>query len=191
MTAPRRVNRGPAAAAQNRAAILAAAKHVLAEDGPDASLAEVARVAGVGSGSLYRHFPTRESLMLATFDDGIRDLEIFAARPEATLDEVLAMIVGQLVGSAAFIALLAPDSSDPLLAEIGLRVSELFSAKLAAPTTRGSISADTSADHLFLAIAMLAALLAKTAAPLRPAVAQEAWELLLRGLRHPGPATRP
>ncbi|MFT3802341.1 MAG: TetR family transcriptional regulator [Burkholderiaceae bacterium] len=45
--------------------LLAVARRVLAEQGADASLRDVARQAGVGLGTLYRHFPTREALLEA------------------------------------------------------------------------------------------------------------------------------
>jgi AcrR family transcriptional regulator len=43
--------------------ILAIARDVIAEHGADASLRDIARRAGVGLGTLYRHFPTREALL--------------------------------------------------------------------------------------------------------------------------------
>lgn len=52
-------------ARRNRARLLAVADEVFAEEGLDASLEEVARRAGVGVGTLYRHFPTRNALVEA------------------------------------------------------------------------------------------------------------------------------
>src|ERR1700739_2315280 len=49
-------------AVRNRELVLEAAKAVFSAGGPDASLEAVARRAGVGIGTLYRHFPTREAL---------------------------------------------------------------------------------------------------------------------------------
>jgi AcrR family transcriptional regulator len=49
-------------AAKNREHILAVAREALRESG-DASLIGIARRAGVGPGTLYRHFPTREALV--------------------------------------------------------------------------------------------------------------------------------
>lgn len=53
--------------------LLAVAGDVLAEQGVDASLRDIARKAGVGLGTLYRHFPTREALLetllRTSFDD--------------------------------------------------------------------------------------------------------------------------
>ena len=53
--------------ARNRAALLAAARAAFAEHGLAASLQQIARDAGVAIGTLYRHFPTRDDLMLAVF----------------------------------------------------------------------------------------------------------------------------
>lgn len=53
-------------AQHNRARILEAARDALTADG-DASLNSIAKRAGVGAGTLYRHFPNRESLVLAVY----------------------------------------------------------------------------------------------------------------------------
>ncbi|WP_067468298.1 TetR/AcrR family transcriptional regulator [Actinomadura macra] len=50
---------------RNRARLLAAAREMFLRDGADASLEGVARLAGVGIGTLYRHFPTRQDLLEA------------------------------------------------------------------------------------------------------------------------------
>src|SRR5258707_7848799 len=52
---------------RNRERVLEAAKAVFSAGGPDASLEAVARRAGVGIGTLYRHFPTREALFEAVY----------------------------------------------------------------------------------------------------------------------------
>jgi AcrR family transcriptional regulator len=54
-------------ARRNRDRLLAAAAEAFAEEGADASLDAIARRAGVGSGTLYRHFPTREALIRAVY----------------------------------------------------------------------------------------------------------------------------
>src|SRR5271168_3874865 len=54
-------------ARRNRDAILAAALESLTES-PDASLNAIARQAGVANATLYRHFPSREDLVLATYE---------------------------------------------------------------------------------------------------------------------------
>ena len=54
-------------AARNREKLLAAAVELFAERGTEGSLEEVAKRAGVGIGTLYRHFPTREDLVDAAY----------------------------------------------------------------------------------------------------------------------------
>jgi AcrR family transcriptional regulator len=70
------------AAARNRVAIIEAAHELFAQN-PVVSLSEVAKRAGVGIGTLYRHFPAREDLILAAYQYDIERLTV-------TADEVLA-----------------------------------------------------------------------------------------------------
>jgi AcrR family transcriptional regulator len=60
-------------ARRNREAILAAALEALTES-PDASLNAIAKRAGVANATLYRHFPTREELVLATYEHEVSKL---------------------------------------------------------------------------------------------------------------------
>jgi AcrR family transcriptional regulator len=65
---PEITDRKPRADAQrNRARILEAAKKEFTRSGANASLEEIAKKAGVGPGTLYRHFPTREDLLVAVY----------------------------------------------------------------------------------------------------------------------------
>lgn len=57
----------------NRERILGAARLALAAD-PEASMFSIARAAGVGQGTLYRHFPNREALVLAVYRQGVEEL---------------------------------------------------------------------------------------------------------------------
>lgn len=50
-------------AVRNRASIMTAASHAFAEQGSGADVREIARSAGVGMGTLYRHFPTKDALL--------------------------------------------------------------------------------------------------------------------------------
>jgi AcrR family transcriptional regulator len=61
-------------ARRNYERLLGEARVSFAEHGTDASLEDVARRAGVGIGTLYRHFPNRQSLMSAVFEDAVNDL---------------------------------------------------------------------------------------------------------------------
>ena len=80
------------AAARNRTAIIEAAHELFAEN-PLVPLSEVAKRAGVGAGTLYRHFPTREDLILGAYQHDIERLT-------ATADEVL---VRHASAKAAFV----------------------------------------------------------------------------------------
>jgi AcrR family transcriptional regulator len=75
-------------ARRNRDAILAAALEALTAS-PDASLNAIAKRAGVANATLYRHFPTREELVLATYQHEVRRLVDAAAQllqEEAPID---------------------------------------------------------------------------------------------------------
>ena len=71
-------------ARRNRDELLGVARQVIAEEGVDASLRDIARRAGVGIGTLYRHFPTREALLAAIIADGVRRMSACAADLSAT-----------------------------------------------------------------------------------------------------------
>src|SRR5467141_4396327 len=68
------VRRPRADAVRNRERVLEAAKAVSSAGGPHASLEAVARRAGVGIGTLYRHFPTREALYEAVYRREVEQL---------------------------------------------------------------------------------------------------------------------
>jgi AcrR family transcriptional regulator len=71
-------------AQRNRDKLITAARDVFAEDGAAASLDDIARRAGVGIGTLYRHFPTRHALLEAVYVDEFEAMAGSAAR----LDEL-------------------------------------------------------------------------------------------------------
>lgn len=77
---PLRAGRKPRVdSVHNRERVLVAAKAVFAAGGADASLEAVARAAGVGIGTLYRHFPTREALFEAVYRNEVEQLVSLAA----------------------------------------------------------------------------------------------------------------
>jgi AcrR family transcriptional regulator len=71
-------------ARRNYERLLAAARDTFAEQGPDASLDEIAKRAGVGIGTLYRHFPTRLAMQEAVVRD---QNEVSRAQAVALLGE--------------------------------------------------------------------------------------------------------
>lgn len=90
-------------AQQNRARILAVAREALTEDG-DASLNSIAKLAEVGPGTLYRHFPNRESLVLEVFRSEVQALRDWA--PELLRTETpLAALRQWFERLAAYIAI--------------------------------------------------------------------------------------
>jgi AcrR family transcriptional regulator len=80
------VQRKPRADAQrNRERILEVAKEAFGRHGANASLDDIAKQAGVGPGTLYRHFPTREELLQAVYK---ADLEKLAAAEQKFAQEM-------------------------------------------------------------------------------------------------------
>ena len=73
-------------AARNRARVLDAARTAFAEAGLDVGVEEIARRAGVGKGTLYRRFPTKEALVRAIFEDILDEMERNVAASEAVED---------------------------------------------------------------------------------------------------------
>jgi len=59
-------------AARNRARVLEVAYETFAAEGVGVPIDEIARRAGVGAGTVYRHFPTKEALFQAVFEDRVR-----------------------------------------------------------------------------------------------------------------------
>jgi len=91
-------------AAENRQRLVHAAWEVFAELGPDAGVEDIARRAGVGMGTLYRRFPTKEALVLALHEDLLdamldRTREILAADPEGRGLESFLWYTGTLMAS--------------------------------------------------------------------------------------------
>jgi len=61
-------------AARNAELLLAAATELFGEHGPEVALDRIARRAGVGNATLYRHFPTRADLLIAVYEDEVAEL---------------------------------------------------------------------------------------------------------------------
>lgn len=72
-------------AARNRRLLLDAAAAEFAEHGTEVSIARIAARAGIGKGTVFRHFATKEQLLLAIFSD---QLDALTARGEALLDHL-------------------------------------------------------------------------------------------------------
>jgi AcrR family transcriptional regulator len=75
---PPAARRSRSDAARNRELILASARALFAERGSEVQLPEVARAAGVGIGTVYRHFPTQADLIDAAAEARFAEIEAFA-----------------------------------------------------------------------------------------------------------------
>src|SRR5258705_13790277 len=79
-------------ARRNYEALLAAASEVFGARGPDASLDEIARRAGVGNATLYRHFPTRRDLLVAVCVEEVEGLCALGERLAASARPAPALV---------------------------------------------------------------------------------------------------
>jgi AcrR family transcriptional regulator len=79
-------------ARRNHELLVVAAREVFSERGVEASLEEIARRAGVGIGTLYRHFATREALVEAIFEDRITEFIAIARAAAAEPDSWQALV---------------------------------------------------------------------------------------------------
>jgi AcrR family transcriptional regulator len=160
-TLDKRAPRKPRAdAVRNRDRLLEAARIVFSAGGPEASLEAVAHAAGVGIGTLYRHFPTRESLFEAVYRHEVNQLADLAERlkKEAPPLEALRRCLRSIVKfvatkkgmSAALAFAISKDSelvsysSERLTRAIGLLLQRAIAA--------GEIRTDISAEDLLRAI---------------------------------------
>ena len=180
MNETRKANRGPSAGPENRAALIAAARVVFDEQGMNAPLSAVAKRAGVGQGSLYRHFPDRFSLALAVFDENMAQIDALAALPQTTLRELADLVTHQTEGTAAFIQLLSTMPLDDRVAEFERRLRAVFESKWDAGD--GLIGPAATVDDLMLAISMVASATSQATPGRRHEVAEASWALLRKGL---------
>ena len=90
-------------ARQNRQRILAAAEAVFGESGASGSTEEVARRAGVGVGTVFRHFPTKDELLAAALVEHFAELTALAraAAAEADATTALRRVVRAMIESGA------------------------------------------------------------------------------------------
>lgn len=171
-----KANRGPSVGPQNRRALIDAAREVFAAEGLSAPLSSVAKRAGVGQGSLYRHFPDRTALAVAVFDENIAELEALAERPETILDDLLEHVIEQALVSTAIITFLTANPTTSASSRSATAfatwpsVSSRGSARRAARRPRRR-------EDVLLAVSMLAGILSRTPAGERRATAKRAWGL--------------
>ena len=150
--ATRGSNRGPAAAPENRRALLDAARRVFAERGYRAPLSAIAQEAGVGQGVLYRHFPTRLDLALAVFEQHFVELEDIAAEPGPdAFGSLWTRLLELTVEESAFVEMFLAARHDLADTDLGDRLPALIEATLPRAQSAGLVSARlTVADVMLL-----------------------------------------
>jgi AcrR family transcriptional regulator len=125
---PTAVRKPRADAAHNRVLLLETAKAAFAEKGSAASLDEIARTAGVGAGTLYRHFPTRDALVAAVYRNETEQL-VAAADSLAETHPPVAALRGWLLLFVDYIA--TKHGMSEVLNSIVGGTSDLYSASTA------------------------------------------------------------
>jgi AcrR family transcriptional regulator len=147
-------------AVRNRELVLEAAKAVFSAGGPDASLEAVARRAGVGIGTLYRHFPTREALFEAVYRREVDQLGELAEQLKRDAAPVEALrrwlranveLVATKKGMVAALALAVSGSSE-LYAYSFDRLTKSVGALLDRAVAAGEIRGDVSPEDLLRAL---------------------------------------
>ena len=148
-------------ALRNRERVLEAAKSVFSAGGSDASLEAVARHAGVGIGTLYRHFPTREALYEAVYRREVEQLGELAEQLKADASPVEALrkwlranveFVATKKGMAAALALAAGPPPSELTAFSYERLTMAIGTLLARAVEAGEIRDDIGPGDLLRAL---------------------------------------
>ena len=151
-------------AARNRTRVLDAARTAFAEQGLDVGVEEIARRAGVGKGTLYRRFPTKEALVQAIFDDILADYEALADEAVAHAEPGLAF--ANFLDAAARMQATNQGFYDVVTQRLGTSALSTdqrrrFIAAAAHPLRRaqeaGRVRADLVAEDIQLMLRMLGA----------------------------------
>jgi AcrR family transcriptional regulator len=158
---PAEPGRKPRADGQrNRERLLETAKAAFADVGPDVSLDEIARRAGVGIGTLYRHFPNRDAIVEAVYRREVQQLADAAKRLQETLPpgealhqwmrlfvdyiatkKVIGSALGAIVGGVS-----------ELYASSGVLIIGSMNALVGRASASGDIRADADPDDVLRAL---------------------------------------
>ena len=171
-------------ARRNYEALLAAGKAVFAREGADAPLEDVGKLAGVGQGTLYRHFPSREHLFVAILKERLDHLES-AATESLDMDDTWTGLTRWLrlydaiaTGYRGMSALVGDALTDEksLLAEACTPMKSKFALLLARAQREGIVRGDVSAVQVLTLIGALPK-------PDGGATAEPYLEIVFAGLR--------
>jgi len=189
-------------ARRNRERVLAVAAQMFAEQGHEVGVAEIARGAGVGSATLFRHFPTKEALIAAVVEQRLGEVEALLASAQEIEDPgeafrtlMLDVVRAQVQDRALVEALIdLVHASSPRIEEHIERVTEGVGAILGRAQEAGLVRDDVVAGDIMA----LASGIASAHCPdlQRPDLVERYLGIVLDGLGpqgasplHPGPAT--
>jgi AcrR family transcriptional regulator len=147
-------------ARRNRDALLAVAVEALSHSEGDVPLESIAKQAGVGIGTLYRHFPTREALVEAAYRHEVDRLCAAAAEllvtmpPDAALREWMQRFVDYVATKRGMAAALQSvvSSDSPLFAHTYHQIVDALSSLLRAAGAAGAIRVDADPDDVLRAL---------------------------------------
>jgi AcrR family transcriptional regulator len=186
--APSAIRKPRADAQRNRDGLLEAAKGAFAEAGAEASLDEIARRAGVGIGTLYRHFPTRDAIVEAVYRREVQQLAEAAPRLVESLPPAEALrawmrlfidyIAAKKVIAPALKSLVGGGSA--LYADSSARINEAMALLVERARASGDIRPSADSADLLRALIGFAYV---NAGPDWEASAQRLIDLLIDGLR--------
>ncbi|KAA9151765.1 TetR/AcrR family transcriptional regulator [Amycolatopsis acidicola] len=151
-------------ARRNRDQILAAAKQMFFDDGPDVPMEEIARAAGVGVGTLYRRFPDREALIRAVAQDNFARVltEARAAAEEPTGWQALVRLLGQSreLQLSVRLALVSPQASVIIREDRGTQefrnaILDVLDDIVHRAQDEGSLRADVSTGDVAIVVSLL------------------------------------
>jgi AcrR family transcriptional regulator len=172
-------------ARRNRERILHAARDTFAESGFTAPLDEIATRAGVGPGTVYRHFPTKEALFEAVITARVTNLVAEARQLSADTDpgDAFFTFLTQFRAEGAA----KRDTSDAITVPGTLRaeIHDAFAVLLTAAQAAGAVRPDITAADL---IALLKSLLVAVHEDPDPGRIDRLFTVLTDGLRPPGNA---
>jgi AcrR family transcriptional regulator len=179
-------------ARRNYERLVAAARTAFAERGADASLDDIAKRAGVGPGTLYRHFPTRQALLKVVVEEWVQNLReesgrYLAERPDEALMRWLGFVVRYLStyrGLSAALVDAYGDATNELTAP-STEIHEVSKALIVRAQEAGTLRADIDPSQILQLVSGIAYMVDKTRdkQPEHRANADALLPLLLDGLR--------
>ena len=185
---PASVRRPRADAERNRLLLLKAAKSIFAKTGAAASLEEIAREAGVGIGTLYRHFPTREALIEALYGSEVEKLVGAAAHlmrsepPLMALRGWLLMFVDYIVTKHVMADVLKSIVGSSSYATSAKQMKQAITDLADRAVKNGDIRLDIEPFDLLRALSGVANL---SAGPQSKEAAKRLVDILIAGIRRP------